>query len=280
MRPAPRQPRHHQPRAPGRGRLGVGLRRSPRSRARACRPQEIIEAIHDGTIKGLLSICFNPLVSAPDSTFTTEALDKLEFFSVIDFFLSETAQHADVVLPGSLHEEDEGTSTSGEGRHHQDQRGRHPAGRGPPRLGDPHRPRPSASGGASTSRSVDRGDLRGAAPRLGRAAPPTTAASPGNGSSDEMGLFWPVPEDGHPGTPRLFEGGQFFHPDGKARFHPIPFREVGRGRRRRLPDLAHHRPRRSASTCPAPRPDGSARSSPSTPSRSARCTPAWPSSSA
>ena len=40
-----------------------------------------------------------------------------------------------------------------------------------------------------------------------------------------MGLFWPVPEVGHPGTPRLFEGGRFFHPDGKARFHPIPFRE-------------------------------------------------------
>ncbi|WP_410965243.1 hypothetical protein, partial [Salmonella sp. SAL4435] len=34
---------------------------------------------------------------------------------------------------------------------------------------------------------------------------------------DEMGLFWPVPELGHPGTPRLFEGGRFFHPDGKAR---------------------------------------------------------------
>ncbi|MGZ6949951.1 MAG: molybdopterin oxidoreductase family protein, partial [Ilumatobacteraceae bacterium] len=42
---------------------------------------------------------------------------------------------------------------------------------------------------------------------------------------DEMGLFWPIPEVGHPGTPRLFEGGKFFHPDGKARFHPVPFRE-------------------------------------------------------
>ena len=41
----------------------------------------------------------------------------------------------------------------------------------------------------------------------------------------EMGMFWPVPEIGHPGTPRLYEGGKFFHPDGKARFHPIPFRE-------------------------------------------------------
>ena len=40
-----------------------------------------------------------------------------------------------------------------------------------------------------------------------------------------MGLFWPVPEVGHPGTPRLFEGGRFFFPDGKARFHAVPFRE-------------------------------------------------------
>jgi assimilatory nitrate reductase catalytic subunit len=42
---------------------------------------------------------------------------------------------------------------------------------------------------------------------------------------DEMGLFWPIPEEGHPGTPRLFEGGRFYHPDGRARFHAIPFRE-------------------------------------------------------
>jgi assimilatory nitrate reductase catalytic subunit len=33
-----------------------------------------------------------------------------------------------------------------------------------------------------------------------------------------MGLFWPVPSEGHPGTPRFFENGKFKHPDGKARF--------------------------------------------------------------
>ena len=67
-----------------------------------------MEAIHRGEIKGLLSICFNPAVSLPDTRLTAEALDKLEFYTVIDFFLSESAVHADVVLPGSLHEEDEG----------------------------------------------------------------------------------------------------------------------------------------------------------------------------
>ena len=51
-----------------------------------------MNAIHRGEIKGLLSICFNPLVSLPDANFTREALEKLEFFGVIDFFLSETAR--------------------------------------------------------------------------------------------------------------------------------------------------------------------------------------------
>jgi assimilatory nitrate reductase catalytic subunit len=40
----------------------------------------------------------------------------------------------------------------------------------------------------------------------------------------EMGVFWPCPELGHPGTPRLFENGQFFHPDKKAVFNPVEFR--------------------------------------------------------
>ncbi|HMV75608.1 MAG TPA: molybdopterin dinucleotide binding domain-containing protein, partial [Microthrixaceae bacterium] len=41
----------------------------------------------------------------------------------------------------------------------------------------------------------------------------------------EHGIFWPCPEPGHPGTPRLYEGGVFAHTDGRARFHAVPFRE-------------------------------------------------------
>ena len=59
-------------------------------------------------------------MSLPDGDFIREALERLEFFAVIDFFMSETARYADVVLPGSLMEEDEGTTTNVEGRviHH------------------------------------------------------------------------------------------------------------------------------------------------------------------
>src|SRR5204863_103659 len=69
---------------------------------------EMFRKIDQGKIKGLLAICFNPKVSLPDNAFITRALEKLEFFASIDFFLNDTARHADIVLPGSLQEEDEG----------------------------------------------------------------------------------------------------------------------------------------------------------------------------
>lgn len=40
----------------------------------------------------------------------------------------------------------------------------------------------------------------------------------------ELGVFWPCPEIGHPGTPRLFEDGRFYTPDGKAHFNPVAYR--------------------------------------------------------
>ena len=185
--------------------------------------EEIIEAIHARQIKGLLSICFNPVVSAPDANFTREALDKLEFYAVIDFFLSESAQHADVVLPGSLHEEDDGTSTSGEGRIIKINAAVSPPGEArrdweilldiAERLG-----KGSYFPYTNTEQIFD---------ELCRASSGSLADYTGatwQRIEDEMGLFWPIPEVGHPGTPRLFEGGRFHHPDGKARFHGVPFK--------------------------------------------------------
>ena len=77
---------------------------------------EIFRKIDRGEIRGLLSICFNPLVSLPDNDFVARMLEKLEFYVAIDFFLNETARYADIVLPGSLQEEDEGIVTQIEGR--------------------------------------------------------------------------------------------------------------------------------------------------------------------
>ncbi len=186
--------------------------------------QEIVEAIHDGEIKGLLSICFNPLVSLPDTAFTRAALDKLEYYAVIDFFLSETAHHADIVLPGSLQEEDEGTTTTVEGRCVKINAAVDPPGQArrdweiiqdiAQRLGKGHYF--DYSGTEELFDEMCRASAGGSADYAGMTWDRVVA---------EQGIFWPCPEPGHPGTPRLFEGGTFFHPDGKAKFFPIRYRD-------------------------------------------------------
>ena len=78
--------------------------------------QEIVEAIHRGEIKGLLSICFNPMVSLPGHRRSRGGARQARVLRRHRLLPVRDGQHADVVLPGSLHEEDEGTSTNVEGR--------------------------------------------------------------------------------------------------------------------------------------------------------------------
>lgn len=73
---------------------------------------EIMKAIHAGTIKGMFIQGENPAMSDPDAAHAREALAKLEHLVVQDIFLTETAWHADVVLPASAHAEKWGTFTN------------------------------------------------------------------------------------------------------------------------------------------------------------------------
>jgi formate dehydrogenase major subunit len=73
---------------------------------------EIINAILDGQIKGMFVQGENPAMSDPDQRHAREALATLEHLVVQDIFLTETAWHADVVLPASAHAEKAGTFTN------------------------------------------------------------------------------------------------------------------------------------------------------------------------
>lgn len=184
---------------------------------------QIIDAIHRGEIKALLSICFNPVVSLPNNQYVRQALNKLEFYTAIDFFLNETARHADIVLAGSLQEEEEGTVTTAEGR--------------------VTRVRQVVTPPADARCDLD--IIKELAARLGMKDKFTfrdseaifdelRVASRG-GTADyygityqkieqNMGVFWPCPTQDHPGTPRLWEDRKFCTPDKKAHFNPAPYR--------------------------------------------------------
>jgi formate dehydrogenase major subunit len=66
---------------------------------------EIMHAIHDDVIKGMYIQGENPAMSDPDVQHAREALCHLKHLVVQDIFLTETAWHADVVLPSSAHAE-------------------------------------------------------------------------------------------------------------------------------------------------------------------------------
>jgi assimilatory nitrate reductase catalytic subunit len=170
-----------------------------------------------GGVHALLVFGSNPVVSAPNARQVRERLSALDFLAVSDFFLSETAALADVVLPSAQWAEEEGTMTNLEGRVIR----RRAAARVPEgvrtdlqvlcelaaRLGEGER-FPSAE-----PRMVFE-ELR-AATAGGRA---DYAGISYERIDRESGVFWPCPSEAHPGTPRLF-ADSFPTPDGRARFH-------------------------------------------------------------
>ena len=184
---------------------------------------ELMDAIDRREIRGLLSLSFNPLVSLPDTAKTRAALEKLEFYVAIDPFMSETARHADVILAGSLHEEDEGTVTTGEGR--------------VVRIRQAVRPPAQARtdweiivelaqrlGKELLFPYAEPEDIFRELCRASQGGPVDYAGLSYDKIEKNNGVFWPCPTRTHPGTPRLFEDGRFAHPDGRAKFHPVAYR--------------------------------------------------------
>jgi len=77
---------------------------------------EMLDAALDGSLKALYIMGENPVISDPDTAHTMKALKALDFLVVQDIFMTETAELADVVLPGAAFAEKIGTVTNTERR--------------------------------------------------------------------------------------------------------------------------------------------------------------------
>ena len=85
---------------------------SPIDPVRGLTVVEIMDAVHAGKIRGMYVEGENPAMSDPDLNHARGALAKLDHLVVQDLFLTETAFHADVVLPASAFAEKSGTFTN------------------------------------------------------------------------------------------------------------------------------------------------------------------------
>jgi assimilatory nitrate reductase catalytic subunit len=183
---------------------------------------EMFDKMREGEIKMFLSICNNGMVSLPDTNNIRRSLEGLEFNVNIDFFMSEASRYADVVLPGTTWAEDEGVTASAEGRVVKINKAVDPPGEakedwwiiqeiarrmgrekyfqfgGPREIFDELRV--ASSGGKADYFGISYEKI-----------------------NEQDGVFWPCPTEEHTGTPRLFDNKEFYHPDKKAKFHPIEY---------------------------------------------------------
>ncbi len=77
---------------------------------------EMFDAANAGEIKAMYILGENPVLTDPNANHIKAGLEKLEFLVVQELFLTETAQYADVVLPGASFAEVDGTFTNTERR--------------------------------------------------------------------------------------------------------------------------------------------------------------------
>ncbi len=77
---------------------------------------EMIPSIAQGKIKAMYVLGENPIMSDPDTNHVRHCLEQLDFMVLQEIFPSETADYADVLLPGVTFAEKDGTFTNTERR--------------------------------------------------------------------------------------------------------------------------------------------------------------------
>lgn len=197
---------------------GVKESRLPRKGVSA---YEMFQAVMDDQLRSMLIISSNPVVSNPNAHLVEEALRKLDLLVVIDLFLSETAELAHLVLPGSSFLEDEGTMTTLEGRV--------TLRKAVQRL--PGKAKLDWQIIAEIAQALGKGSkfrYRCAEDIFNE----LRTASKG-GIADysgisyarierEDGVFWPCPSEEEAPAIRLFEDRRFYHADGRAKLLTVP----------------------------------------------------------
>ena len=183
---------------------------------------EMFRALEHGALRMLWIAATNPAVSMPDLHQTKRALAAGEFVVVQDIYHpTETSQLAHLILPAAGWGEKDGTTTNSERMITYSDSFLEPAGDSRPdwwilkevgrRLAPELFPWTSSGDVWDEFRTLTAGR-------------PCDMAGATRARLRETALQWPVPTEEHAGTMRRYEDGRFPTPDGKARFHPWPYR--------------------------------------------------------
>jgi formate dehydrogenase major subunit/formate dehydrogenase alpha subunit len=176
------------------------------------------------SIKGFFVMGEDIVLSEPNVRLLEEGLNKVELLVVQDVFPTETMRFADVVLPGAVFAEKDGTFTNSERRVQRVRKAVEPPGEA---RADWQALIDLANAcGGSGGREAWRFDSPAAVyDELARDAPKFAGISHRRIDSEVhdgmTGLQWPCPGPGHPGTRFLHQGGVL---RGKGLFMPVEYR--------------------------------------------------------
>jgi formate dehydrogenase alpha subunit len=189
---------------------------------------ELMNGALDGRVKALYVLGENPLLSDPNLHHVEAAFDQLEFLVVQDIFLNETAQRADVVLPGVSFAEKDGTYTNTERRVQRVRRALPVLEGARPDLDiicdlgrrlSPVEKHPALIGAVHSVSNWDYPDPAGVWDEVAALTPSMAGIS--YARLDGAGIQWPCPTADHPGTPILHRE-KFTR--GLGRFMPLTYR--------------------------------------------------------
>jgi formate dehydrogenase alpha subunit len=179
----------------------------------------VVEMMHEaakGNLKAIYIMGENPMLSDPDINQVKKALENLEFLVVQDIFLTETAQLADLVLPGTSYAERDGTFTATDRRVQRIRKAIEPRGESKPDW--------QIICALARKMGSERFEYSSPAEIMDEIASLTPIyGGIGYERIEDIGLQWPCPSKEHPGTPYLHQE-KFSR--GKGKFFGIEFKEA------------------------------------------------------
>jgi ferredoxin-nitrate reductase len=179
---------------------------------------EMFEALESGKMKAIWIICTNPLVSLPDSRKVEKALANAKFVVVQDIsHNADTAKFADLLLPAAGWLEKEGTMTNSERRISYLPKAINAPGEALSDVDILIRFAKKMSFNGFNFNTTE--DVYKEYCLLTRDTNIDISFLNYNRLKNEGTFQWPVPDYGHPGTPRLFTDKKFYTPSQKAIFN-------------------------------------------------------------
>lgn len=179
---------------------------------------EMFDALESGKMKAIWIICTNPMVSLPDSRRVEKALANAKFVVVQDISHSaDTAKFADLLLPAAGWLEKEGTMTNSERRISYLPKGINAPGEALSDVEILTRFAKKMNFNGFNFNTTE--DVYKEYCLMTKDTNIDISFLNYNRLKNEGTFQWPVPDYGHPGTPRLFADKKFFTPSQKAIFN-------------------------------------------------------------